>query len=367
MALRHPARLRRRRSRRSSSLTLAVRRLGGDRQAARPARRRARSSVGIPSGVLALFFLLVARVRRRRALHRPRRSPSARSAGSARARARARVLIVGAGDGGRLLLREIVRNPQLGLSPVGFVDDDPLKLRVRIDGVKVLGTTDQLPRILDEAEPDEMLIAIPSAPGTLRARVARAGRERGIPVRTMPTVFELLLSGGGAVARQVREVQVEDVLGREPVRMELDRVGAYLSGEVVLVTGAGGSIGSELCRQIARVAPRRLILRRPRRGQPLRDPARARGRPPRAPVVAGRGARRLQGGRADARGVRRAPADDRLPRGRLQARRADGGQPGRGGAQQRDRHAARRAARRRDRRQGVRARLDRQGGVARRR
>jgi len=79
-------------------------------------------------------------------------------------------------------------------------------------------------------------------------------------VRTMPTVFELLLTGGGAVARQVREVQVEDVLGREPVRMELDRVGAYLSGEVVLVTGAGGSIGSELCRQIARVAPRRLVL-----------------------------------------------------------------------------------------------------------
>jgi len=216
-------------------------------------------SVGIPSGVLALFFLLslafVGGVRfiGRGIADRPVRGFRARKGSK-------RVLIVGAGDGGRLLLREIVRNPQLGLSPVGFVDDDPLKLRVRIDGVKVLGATDQLPRILDEAEPDEMLIAIPSAPGTLRARVARAGRERGIPVRTMPTVFELLLSGGGAVARQVRDVQVEDVLGREPVRMELDRVGAYLSGEVVLVTGAGGSIGSELCRQIARVAPRRLIL-----------------------------------------------------------------------------------------------------------
>ncbi len=216
-------------------------------------------NVGVPSGVLALFFLLslafVGGVRfvGRGIADRPVRGFRARKGAS-------RVLIVGAGDGGRLLLREIVRNPQLGMSPVGFVDDDPLKLRVRIDGVKVLGSTDQLPRILDEAEPDEMLIAIPSAPGTLRANVARAGRERGIPVRTMPTVFELLLSGGGAVARQVREVQVEDVLGREPVRMELDRVGAYLSGEVVLVTGAGGSIGSELSRQIARVAPRRLIL-----------------------------------------------------------------------------------------------------------
>ncbi len=169
------------------------------------------------------------------------------------------MLIVGAGDGGRLVLREILRNPELGLNPVGFVDDDPLKRGLRVDGVRVLGPTAELGRILDEAEPDELTIAIPSAPGTLRARVVRAARERGIPVRTLPTVFELL-QRGGEVVRQVREVQVEDILGREPVRMELDRVGSYLDGEVVLVTGAGGSIGSELCRQIARVAPRRLVL-----------------------------------------------------------------------------------------------------------
>ena len=145
-------------------------------------------------------------------------------------------------------------------TPVGFVDDDPLKRGIRVDGVKVLGPTDQLGRILDEAEPDEITIAIPSAPGTLRARVVRAARQRGIPVRTLPTVFELLQAGSGQVVRQVREVQVEDILGREPVRMELDRVGGYLGGEVVMITGAGGSIGAELCRQIARVAPRRLVL-----------------------------------------------------------------------------------------------------------
>ena len=110
--------------------------------------------------------------------------------------------------------------------------------------------------MLDDAEPDEVIIAIPSAPGVLRQKVVTACRERGIPVRTLPTVFELL-SGGVNLSRQVREVQVEDVLGREPVRVELDRVGAYLADEVVLVTGAGGSIGAELCRQIARVAPRR--------------------------------------------------------------------------------------------------------------
>jgi FlaA1/EpsC-like NDP-sugar epimerase len=178
-----------------------------------------------------------------------------------RARRDARtVLIVGAGDGGQLVLRELLRNAQLGLSPVGFVDDDPRKQRLRIGGgLRVRGTTTELPRVLDELEPDEVIIAIPSAPGVLRMRVVTACRERGIPVRTLPTVFELL-RGGIDLTRQVREVQVEDVLGREPVLMELERVGAYLAGKVVLVTGAGGSIGSELCRQITRVAPRRIVL-----------------------------------------------------------------------------------------------------------
>jgi FlaA1/EpsC-like NDP-sugar epimerase len=216
-------------------------------------------TVSVPTGVISLYFLLTlaliggARLVARIVYERPVRGFRAR--GDAR-----RVLIVGAGEGGRLVLREVLRNPQLGLAPVGFVDDDPLKRGIRIDGVKVLGPTDQLARILDEAEPDEITIAIPSAPGTLRARVVRAARLRGIPVRTLPTVFELLQSGSGQVVRQAREVQVEDILGREPVVMELDRVGAYLGGETVMVTGAGGSIGAELCRQIARVAPRRLVL-----------------------------------------------------------------------------------------------------------
>jgi FlaA1/EpsC-like NDP-sugar epimerase len=213
----------------------------------------------IPTGVLVMFFLLMllfiagSRFAARTIYERPLQGFRAR-------RDARRVLIVGAGDGGRLVLREILRNPALGLNPVGFVDDDPTKHRVRIDGVRVLGRTTELGRILDEAEPDEVTIAIPSAPGTLRARVVTACRERGIPVRTLPTVFELLQSGGQNVVRQARPVEVEDILGREPVRMELDRVGRYLESEVVMVTGAGGSIGSELSRQIARVAPRKLIL-----------------------------------------------------------------------------------------------------------
>src|SRR6185312_15193939 len=116
-----------------------------------------------------------------------------------------RVLIAGAGDGGRLVLREIVRNRGLGLTPVGFVDDDPGKRRLRIDGVRVRGNTEaDLPRILDDAEPDEVIIAIPSAPGSTRARIVRECRERGIPVRTLPTVFELLQTRG-ALARELRD------------------------------------------------------------------------------------------------------------------------------------------------------------------
>jgi FlaA1/EpsC-like NDP-sugar epimerase len=175
------------------------------------------------------------------------------------------VLIVGGGEGGRLVVRELMRNPELGLRPVGFLDDDPVKLGTKNEhGLKVLGrtTNPDLTRVLDEVEPDEVVIAIPSASGELRGRVVIACRKRGIPVRTTPTVFELLRDGSGQlqVTRQLREVRVEDILGREPVREQLEQVSGYLRGQVVLVTGAGGSIGSELCRQIARVGPQRLIM-----------------------------------------------------------------------------------------------------------
>ena len=217
------------------------------------------AAVTVPTGVLVLFGLLLlvflGAVRYVTHLFYERPLTGFRPRRDARS-----VLIVGAGDGGRLLLREILRNPDLGLRPVGFVDDDERKLHARIDrGIEVLGTTEDLPRVLDDVEPDEVLIAVPSAPGTMRARVVRACRERGVPVRTMPTVFELL-QNGGHLMRQVRDVRVEDVLGREPVRMETELTGGYLTGRCVLITGAGGSIGAELSRQIARVGPSRLVL-----------------------------------------------------------------------------------------------------------
>jgi FlaA1/EpsC-like NDP-sugar epimerase len=211
-----------------------------------------------PRGVIALDFLLTlalvggARFLVRAIVERPLRGPLVQ-------RASREVLIVGAGNGGQQVAMELRRNPELSTAVIGFVDDDPRKQGMSIAGHRVHGSTNDLPRILDDTKPDEVVIAIPSAPGVLRQKVVTACRERNIPVRTLPTTFELL-SRGANLLRQVREVQVEDVLGREPVFAEVDRVGAYLSGQVVLVTGAGGSIGSELCRQIARVKPKRIVL-----------------------------------------------------------------------------------------------------------
>jgi FlaA1/EpsC-like NDP-sugar epimerase len=223
--------------------------------------RHATIAIVLPNGVIVLYALLalafLVGIRGlARALYERRPLAAFRSS----RKGDRTVLIAGAGEGGRMVLREINRNRELGLVPVGFLDDDPAKHRLRIDGVRVRGDTEgDLPRILDDAEPDEVIIAIPSAPGSTRARIVKECRQRGIGVRTLPTVFELLQTRG-ALTRQVREVRVEDVLGREPVHMELERVGAYLAGQIVLVTGAGGSIGAELCRQIARVEPHRIVL-----------------------------------------------------------------------------------------------------------
>ncbi len=207
-------------------------------------------SVEVMDFVLTLFLIAGARLAVRLIVERPSRGRSV---------PKREVLVIGAGSGGQMVVREMQLNPNLGSTAIGFLDDDPRKRGMRMLGLKVLGSTEQIPEILDEIEPDEVVIAIPSAPGTLRAKVVAPCREREIRVRTLPTVFELL-RGGVQLNKQLRDVQVEDVLGRDPVVFELDRVGAYLRDRIVLVTGAGGSIGAELTRQIARVGPRLLVL-----------------------------------------------------------------------------------------------------------
>jgi FlaA1/EpsC-like NDP-sugar epimerase len=208
-------------------------------------------SVVVIDFILTMLLIAGARLAVRLIVERPSRGAR---------QPRREVLVVGAGSGGQMVVRELQLNPNLGSTAVGFVDDDPRKRGMRMSGgLKVLGSTEEIAAILDETEPDEVVIAIPSAPGTLRAKVVAACREREIRVRTLPTVFELL-RGGVQLNKQLREVQVEDVLGREPVVFELDRAGAYLRDRIVLVTGAGGSIGAELCRQIARVGPRLLVM-----------------------------------------------------------------------------------------------------------
>jgi FlaA1/EpsC-like NDP-sugar epimerase len=169
------------------------------------------------------------------------------------------VLVVGAGDAGRLLIREMQRQ-HLGMNPVAMVDDDPSKSHMRMDGVPVVGTTHDIPTAIIESGAQEVLIAIPSAEGEVVQRIVGACRDSGVDCRILPSLNELVLGGVGNLAGRLREVQVEDVLGREPVRVDLARIAAYLTDQVVLVTGAGGSIGSELCRQIASVKPRQLIL-----------------------------------------------------------------------------------------------------------
>jgi FlaA1/EpsC-like NDP-sugar epimerase len=168
------------------------------------------------------------------------------------------VLIIGAGSAGALVVRELEKNPQLGLHPVGYLDDDLTKQKNQIHGVSVVGRLADLSRVLDHRPVDEVIIAIPSTGGKVTRHVTEICRSKGIPFRTMPGLFELI--GGNVSVNRLREVEIADLLRREPAQIQDQLVGAALTGKRVLVTGAGGSIGREICRQIARWAPQMLIL-----------------------------------------------------------------------------------------------------------
>ena len=206
-------------------------------------------SIALTDLILTLGFVMGSRLLARTVMERP---------GTMVARGK-EVIVVGAGDAGRLIVQEMQRSRMIDYTPIGFVDDDPRKQHTRIMGVRVLGAIDELPRILREHRPDEVLIAMPTVSGDVRRRIFEAAQGLRIGVKTLPGLYELI-SGDLNLAGQIRSVQVEDVLGREQVEVDFHEVAAYLEGHTVLVTGAGGSIGSELCRQIARVRPSRLIL-----------------------------------------------------------------------------------------------------------
>ncbi len=168
------------------------------------------------------------------------------------------VLIVGAGDAGAMIVREMLSTQHINYTPIGFVDDDPAKRHKALHGVPVLGTRQDIPRLAAKYGVDEVVIAIPTAPGKVVREIVALCETAGVPSRTMPGMYEIL-SGQVSVAH-LRNVDIEDLLRRDPVRIDAQEVERMLAGKRVLVTGAGGSIGSELCRQIARCAPASLAL-----------------------------------------------------------------------------------------------------------
>src|SRR3954452_3335573 len=199
-------------------------------------------SIAVMDLLITMALIAGARLLARTVMERPRGGVVARGK---------EVIVVGAGDAGRLIVQEMQRSRMLSATPIGFVDDDRDKKNSRIQGVRVLGTTAELPRIIRDHSPDEILIAIPSASGQARKRVVEAAQAANVPVKTLPGLYELI-TGDVNLAGQIRPVQVEDVLGREQVEVDWEQIASYLRDQTVLVTGAGGSIGSELCRQIAR-------------------------------------------------------------------------------------------------------------------
>ena len=169
-----------------------------------------------------------------------------------------RVLVVGAGAAGQMLVREIRENPSLGMIGVGFVDDDRAKIGTRIDGVPVLGNHVDIPAVCEEHGVDEIIIAIPSAsPSRLRHLLGHC-KDVKAEARILPGVGDLI--DGKVSIRALRNVDLEDLLGRDPVALDADLLHRHITGRTVMVTGAAGSIGSELCRQIARLSPGRLVL-----------------------------------------------------------------------------------------------------------
>ncbi|ABK19033.1 polysaccharide biosynthesis protein [Syntrophobacter fumaroxidans] len=171
---------------------------------------------------------------------------------------RKQILIIGAGGSGEKMLREIFDNPQLHYHVVGFLDDDPGKRGRTVHGVRVLGPADHLSRVLEQNNIEQVFISVPSATGAQMRRLIDICKGCGISYKTLPAIGSIM--NGNVSIKSLRDVNYEDLLRRPPVSLETDAISGYLTNRTVMVTGAGGSIGSELCRQVAQFKPQLLIL-----------------------------------------------------------------------------------------------------------
>ena len=212
----------------------------------------------IPLGVLAMNFVLallgLIGIRALRRLHGEALDRSRQESGGQLDR----VLLIGAGQAGVLVAREIARRPDLGLHPVGFLDDDPMKKGTSIGGLPVLGVTGDIEAVAERKHVQRALITIANAPGDKIRRITELCRNAKVEAKIIPGIYEIV--GDKVNLSRIREVAIEDLLGREPVQLDEAVVSSAIGARVVLVTGAGGSIGSELCRQLCRFGPERLIL-----------------------------------------------------------------------------------------------------------
>ncbi len=168
------------------------------------------------------------------------------------------VLIVGAGDSGEALLNEMIRRPELAYRPIGIVDDNPVKQGLIIHGVKVMGTRQQLKKLVSKYQIEEVIISMPSASREVIRDIFFQCREIGVKCKTLPGIYQII--DGTVSISQIREIGVEDILGREPVKVKLSEAASYITDRIIMITGAGGSIGSELCRQISRLQPSNLVM-----------------------------------------------------------------------------------------------------------
>ena len=207
-------------------------------------------SVPFIDGLLTLVVVGGSRFSVRIAAHKRRRSAQKNNSKA--------VLIVGAGDAGAVIAREMLSSRHINIDPVGFVDDDPNKQKKSMHGIPVLGTCKDIPRLVKQYDVEEVVIAIPTASGNVIREIRTLCEAAGVPSRTMPGMYEIL--SGQISVSQLRNVDIEDLLRREPICINAQDVAQMLAGKRVLVTGAGGSIGSELCRQMARWSPAHLIL-----------------------------------------------------------------------------------------------------------